>query len=186
MRRLICLSLIAAALTLSGATPVRAQGNNVSAALRAALQARAGHYPLVEIILFPHDSALLVFEDSSYTGKAAAAGTWMFGPPVTEAEADRCPPEKVLGRQIARVLWRLGGKEADLKTVVIRVRGVSGLDRFSHTDMYYGPSQLEGRWAGDSEGRSPGETQAMKPTSTMWKVSAAPSVGRARNLSAIR
>ena len=67
------MSLIAAALTLGGATPVRAQGENVSAALRAALQARAGHYPLVEITVFPHDSALLVFEDSSYTGKAAAA-----------------------------------------------------------------------------------------------------------------
>ena len=186
MRRLICLSLIAAALTLSGATPVRAQGNNVSAALRAALQARAGHYPLVEVILLPHDSALLVFEDSSYTGKAVAARTWMFGPPVTEAEADRCPPEKVLGRQIARVLWRLGGKEADLKTVVVRVRGVSGLDRFSHTDMYYNPSQLEGQWAGDSEGRPLGASQAMKPTSTMWKMSALPSVGSARNLLAIR
>ena len=159
MRRLICLSLIAAAVTLSGATPVRAQGENVSAALRAALQARAGHYQLVEIILFPHDSALLVFEDSSYTGKAVAAGTWMFGPPVTEA---------------------------DLQTVVVRVRGVSGLDRFSHSDMYYNPSQLEGRWAGDSEGRPLGETQAMKPTSTMEKVSAVPSVGSARNLSPFR
>ena len=186
MRRLLCLSLIAVALTLSGATPVRAQGKNASAALRAALQARAGHYPLVEIILFPHDSALLVFEDSSYTGKAVVGRTWMFGPPVTEAEADRCPPEKVLGRQIARVFWRLGGKEADLKAVVVRVRGVSGLDRYSHTDMYYYPSQLEGRWAGDSEGRPLGETQVMKPTSTMWKVSAVPSVGSARNSLAIR
>ena len=186
MRRLICLSLIAAALTLSGATPVRAQGENVSAALRAALQARAGHYPLVEITLFPHDSALLVFEDSSYTGKAVAARTWMFGPPVTEAEADSCPPEKVLGRQIARLLWRRGGKEADLKTVVVRVRGVSGLDRYSHTDMYYYPSQLEGRWAGDSEGRPLGDNAARKPTGTRWKVSAVPSVGSARNLLAIR
>ena len=186
MRRLICLSLVAAALTLSRATPVRAQGENVSAALRAALQARAGHYPLVEITLFPHDSALLVFEDSSYTGKAVAARTWMFGPPVTEAEADSCPPEKVLGRQIARLLWRRGGKEADLKTVVVRVRGVSGLDRYSHTDMYYYPSQLEGRWAGDSEGRPLGDNAARKPTGTRWKVSAVPSVGSARNLLAIR
>ena len=68
----------------------------------------------------------------------------------------------------------------------VRVRGVSGFDRYSHTDMYYYPWQLEGRWAGDSEGRPLGDNAAMKPTSTMGKVSAVASVGSARNSSAIR
>jgi hypothetical protein len=142
--------LIAAALLAGGVATVGAQRTG-SISILGELQARAGHYPLVELKIFLHDSAVLVFEDSSYTGKAVAEGKWMFGPPVTAAEADSCPPEKVLGRQIARVLWRRGGKEADLQTVIVRVHGSAGLDRWSHTDMYYYPPQLEGRWAGDPE-----------------------------------
>jgi hypothetical protein len=150
MPRLIRLLLVVAALPIVRAARVDAQ-QTVSPAVRAEIQARAGRYPLVAITIFAHDSALLEFADSSYTGKAYVAGTWMFGPPVTVAEADSCPPYKVLGRQIARVLWRRGGKEADLKTVIVRVRGVAGLDRFSFADLYYAPSQLEDPWAGDPE-----------------------------------
>jgi hypothetical protein len=147
--------VIAVAFMGCGVSAVGAQGT-VSTAVRAELQARAGHYPLGDVKIFAHDSALLVFEDSSYTGSGRAAGTWMFGPPVTAAEADSCPPEKVLGRQIARILWRRGGKAADLSSVIVRVHGSAGLDRLSYTDMYYYPSQLEGPWAGDPEkGRAP-------------------------------
>jgi hypothetical protein len=147
-RRLLFAVLVA----VCGVNRIGAQ-QGVSAAVRTALQSRAGRYPLVSVALFGHDSALIVFDDSSYTGKARSAGTWMFGPPVTEAEADHCPPEKVLGRQIARVLWKNGGKALALKSVIVRVRGVSGLDRLSWTDMYYEPSQLEGPWAGDPSNR---------------------------------
>src|ERR1019366_7335962 len=150
MLRLIRLALVVAALPIVRAARVDAQ-QTVSAAVRAEIQARAGRYPLVAITIFAHDSALLEFADSSYTGKAYKAGKWMFGPPVTVAEADRCPPYKVLGRRIARVLWRRGGKEADLKTVIVRVRGVAGVDRFSYADLYYASSELEGRWEGDPE-----------------------------------
>jgi hypothetical protein len=152
MRRLACFLLMAVVLAATPVAPLAAQGT-VSAAVRAEVQARAGPYPLVAITLFRPDSALLVFEDSSYSDTARMAGKWMFGPPVSEAEADSCPPEKVLGRRIARVLWRRGGKAAGLKTVIVRVRGTSGLDRLSWTDMFYDPSQLEGPWAGDPERR---------------------------------
>jgi hypothetical protein len=103
----------------------------------AKLQARTGHYPLVAVTIFAHDSALIVFEDSTYTGNALAAGTWMFGPPVTAAEADHCPPQKVLGRQVARIFWRRGGKDAGLKTVIVRVQGTIGLDRYSFVVIQY-------------------------------------------------
>ena len=150
MHRLTSLILCTAVVLIAGATRLNAQ-QGVSPAVRAELQTRAGRYPLVSVSLFRGDSAVLVFDDSSNSGKAAMAGTWMFGPPVTKVEEDGCPPEKVLGRQIARVLWRGGGKEAQLKTVIVRVQGTTGLDLYSRTSMYYEPSQLEGPWAGDPE-----------------------------------
>lgn len=91
-----------------------------------------------------------MFEDSSYTVAAARAGKWMFGSAVTVAEADGCPPEKVLGRKIARVLWHSMGKPQDLQFITIAVRGSTGLDRWSNTTMYYHRSQLDGPWVGDS------------------------------------
>lgn len=121
----------------------------VPAELRSALQQRAGRYPLKDVVVFGRDSALLIFQDSTYTGDAGRAGTWMFGPPVTVAEADNCPPEKVLGRQIARVFWRGLGTRLGLQQVVVQVGGTKGMDQFSRISMFYYPVQLEGLWAGD-------------------------------------
>ncbi|HEU4994299.1 MAG TPA: hypothetical protein VFT29_05745 [Gemmatimonadaceae bacterium] len=141
------LSLIGIAST----TPLHAQGSSPS--LRHALQATAtNRYPLLDVKVFGQDSALLVFQDSAYTGIAANAGTWMFGPPVTAAEADSCPPQKVLGRRIARVFWRQAGKRLGLSSVVVRVRG-DARDPDSYTDLYYYHRELEAPWAGDSGSR---------------------------------
>ena len=118
-------------------------------ALRGAVQAKAKGYPFVGFAFFGGDSALLVFEDSTLTTPALRAKTWMWGPPVTAAEADSCPPEKVLGRQIARSLFRALGQPAGLQQIVVAVRGTLGLDRWSVESMYYFPAQLTGRWAGD-------------------------------------
>ena len=140
------LMLVAALVVASGAGAQAA----VSSSLRAALQARAGaQYPLEDVTILPGDSAVIVFADSTYTGARRQAGTWMFGPPVPPIEQDSCPPEKILGRKIARVLWQNGGRESRLATVIVRVHGTVGVDRFSYTAMYYEPSQLEGPWAGD-------------------------------------
>jgi hypothetical protein len=117
--------------------------------LRAALQEKAGRYPLRDVRVFGRDSALLVFEDSSYSSTAVQRGSWTFGPPVTAAEADRCPPEKVLGRKIARVFWRTAGIELGIQQVVIRVHGAGALEQWNFSDMYYYRDQLEGAWAGD-------------------------------------
>ena len=73
----------------------------------------------------------------------------MFGPPVTDAEADGCPPEKVLGRKIARVLWRGLGRPSELKYIMVTVRGTTGVDRWTTNTMYFHRSQLEDVWAGD-------------------------------------
>ncbi|HEY5218949.1 MAG TPA: hypothetical protein VIJ16_04020 [Gemmatimonadaceae bacterium] len=118
--------------------------------LRRGIQTTADHYPLVGYTFFGSDSATLVFEDSSMTTAALSARTWMFGPSVTKAEADGCPPEKVLGRKIARVLFRELGRPTSLKQVSVVVRGAVGLARWSYEHMYYYPDQLSGRWAGDS------------------------------------
>ena len=82
--------------------------------LRDAVSRRAGGYPFAGFRLFGRDSALLVFDDSTLTGDALRAGHWMFGPPVTAAEADSCPPEKVLGRKIARAFWANWGRPVKL------------------------------------------------------------------------
>lgn len=113
------------------------------------LRREAAPYPLIEVVVQHADSAVLVFQDSSFTGAALRSHTWMFGPPTTKAEDDGCPPEKVLGRKIARVFWREVGKSAGLKTVIVRVRGTQGVDRLSFVDFYYIPAQLEGPWVGD-------------------------------------
>jgi len=73
----------------------------------------------------------------------------MFVPPVTAEEAGGCPPQKVLGRRIARELWRRRGQAIALDQVIVRVHGSTGLDRLSHEDMYYGRADLEGPWVGD-------------------------------------
>ena len=83
------------------------------------------------------------------TGAALQAHTWMFGPAVTAAEADSCPPEKVLGRKIARVLFRALNRPAAIQQIVVAVHGAIGKDRWTGESMYYYREQLEGRWAGD-------------------------------------
>ena len=123
--------------------------SSMDSQLRAALQAKAGSYPLVGYAFFGRDSVLLVFEDSAMTGAALNAHTWMFGPAVTAAEADSCPPEKVLGRKIARVLFRFLDRPAAMQQIVVAVHGTNGKDRWTVEDMYYYREQLEGRWAGD-------------------------------------
>ena len=123
-------------------------------ALREALQQRAGPYPLDSVVFFGNDSALVVLADSSYTGEKVRAGTWMFGPPVTPEEAGKCPPEKVLGQRIARVLWWHHGADTTLQTVIVRVHGTEGADRFSSTSMYYYLQQLREPWVGDTLVRS--------------------------------
>lgn len=137
-----------AVLVASCVTPERPQFT--AAGLTPRIQLAAGHYPLVAINLAAPDSAELVFVDSTLTATGLHAGTWMFGPPVTEAEADSCPPEKVLGRRLARILWREGGKAAGLRMVAVQVRGVDH-ERYTSIRMFYYPVQLEGPWAGDPE-----------------------------------
>ncbi len=142
-------------LTVTAAANARALAaqtttSTVDARVRAALQAKAGDkYPLGDVVIFATDSAVIEFADPTYTGEATRAGTWMFGPPVPVAEQDSCPPPKILGRKIARVLWQNGGKDRHLGTVIVMVHGTAGIDRFSNTRFYYEPSQLDGPWAGD-------------------------------------
>ena len=118
-------------------------------ALRQVIQTEAGKYPLVGFRFFSRDSVLVVFEDSGLTREALRAGTWAFGPPVTKAEADGCPPEKVLGRKIARALWRALGKPPEMSYIKIAVRGTDRIDRWTAMGMYYHHTQLEGPWIGD-------------------------------------
>ncbi len=121
------------------------------AAVRTAVANTARTYPLTGVRMFGRDSVLLVFDDSTLTAAPLNAGTWMFGPPVTAAEADSCPPPKVLGRRIARALYRGLGRPSDLEKVIVLVRGTAGIDRWTAMGMYYYRSELTGRWAGDSE-----------------------------------
>jgi hypothetical protein len=144
------LALAAACIVSAAAAHAAEAQTSVSAAVRAALQAKAGpRYPLGNVTIVAGDSAVIEFADSTYTGEARAARKWMFGPPVPIAEQDSCPPEKILGRKIARVLWQNGGKAAKVQKVVVVVHGTIGKDRWSRTDFYYEPSQLDGPWAGD-------------------------------------
>lgn len=126
---------------------------SLSATMRAAVTAQAAGYRLVGLRHFSRDSVLFVYEDSSLTAAALKARSWMFGPPVTKEEADGCPPEKVLGRRIARELWRQLGKPKSLQYVMIAVRGTVGIDRFTVSYLYYYPEQLEGPWVGEPSRR---------------------------------
>jgi len=133
-------------------TQLQAPGE-LDRAIRDAVVQKAGKYPFVGFRLFGRDSALLVFDDSTLTADAAHANTWTFGPPVTAAEADGCPPEKVLGRKIARVFWSEWGRPAETQYVMVAVRGTRGRDRWTAETMYYRRSQLIEPWAGDPPSR---------------------------------
>lgn len=146
-----------APITLSTQTPL-ALGqlqppSELAQPLRQAVVQKAGKYPLVGFRLFGRDSALLVFDDSALTADALGAKKWTFGPPVTAEEADGCPPEKVLGRKIARVFWRGWGRPPETQYVMVAVRGTRGRDRWTVNTMYYLHGQLEGPWAGDPASR---------------------------------
>jgi hypothetical protein len=121
----------------------------LDSAQRSAIRESAAGYPFAGFRLFGRDSVLLVFDDSTLTSDALAAHRWMFGPPVTAAEADSCPPEKVLGRRIARAFWAAWGRPGETQHVMVAVRGTEGRDRWTAETMYYHRSQLHGPWAGD-------------------------------------
>ena len=115
--RMIQISLLAIGLavpTVSAQVPIEFGALEPPAALSPALQravaAKAANYPFAGFRMLGRDSVLLVFEDSTLTVAGLRAHTWMFGPPVTTAEADSCPPEKVLGRKIARAFWNAAGR----------------------------------------------------------------------------
>lgn len=118
----------------------------------------AKSYPLDSAVQYGRDSIVLVFRDSTFTSDRLEAGTWMFGPPATKAEADGCPPEKVLGRRIAREVWSALGKPRQLQQVIVRIRGPRVGDEFDYTEMqwdfYYPRFQLTGQWVGDAIGSS--------------------------------
>jgi hypothetical protein len=143
------LAVVLAASLVVAPKNLRSQAPISSAAIRANLQRVSGPYPVLDIEWFGRDSARIVVEDSSRTTAAVTQHTWLFGPPVTAAEAAGCPPQKVLGRRIARALWRLQAKAVDVQQIIVRVHGRSGLDRLSFEDMYYGRSDLDDPWIGD-------------------------------------
>jgi hypothetical protein len=121
--------------------------------LRQAIEALTPRYPFEGFRQFGADSVLLVFSDSALTGKSLTDHTWMFGPPVTDAEADSCPPRKVLGRKIARVYWRAVGSPKAIQVIMVAVHGTSGVDRWSVETMFYPYGQLAARWVGDGKPR---------------------------------
>ncbi|HSB55708.1 MAG TPA: hypothetical protein VLD58_15210 [Gemmatimonadales bacterium] len=114
------------------------------------LQALAGAYPLLAATEYPPDSAVLIFEDSSLAPDHQRPGQWMFGPPVTEEEAAGCPPPKVLGRKLARLLYRRTGKAAPLKTIVVEVKAPAPFGQ-NRARMYYYLQELQEPWAGDRD-----------------------------------
>ena len=124
----------------------------VTPELKAALQTRAGAYPLKEVVLYGRDSAEVFFEDSLLTRDALEAETWMFGPPVTAEEAGACPPEKVLGQRIARELWWRLGADTTLQQIVVRVKATK-MDQLAEIGMYYYLEQVRDPWVGDTLGR---------------------------------
>ncbi|MBI3567914.1 MAG: hypothetical protein HY084_06920 [Gemmatimonadetes bacterium] len=123
----------------------------LDAPVRSAVVATSIGYRLAGFRQFAADSVLLVYDDSSLTAAALRAHKWMFGPPTTVAENDGCPPEKVLGRKIARALWRQLGRPKALQQVMIAVRGTVGTDRWTTEAMFYYPEQLDGPWVGDAK-----------------------------------
>jgi hypothetical protein len=123
-------------------------------ALQNLLRRSAGSYPLDSAYAVRVDSAVLVFGDVSLTPAAVEAGTWMFGPATTKAEEDGCPPEKVLGRRLARLLWTYIGKPKELAIVTVRVRGPLVEDALGSAtqiseELFYPRFQLTGPWVGD-------------------------------------
>jgi hypothetical protein len=67
------------------------------------------------------------------------------------AEADSCPPEKVLGRKLARLYWRTDGRSKEVKLVMVAAHGTRGIDRWTVITMYYPYGQLTAPWIGDRE-----------------------------------
>lgn len=152
------LTLCVAPLTVSAQGPV-ALGpldapTALDSALRRAVVAKAGAYTFVGAKRFARDSVVLVFDDSTLTSAGVQANTWMFGPPVTAAEADSCPPEKVLGRKIARAFWKAWGRPSETQLVIVAVRGTRGKDRYTAQYMIYPRRQLTDAWMGDPIDRS--------------------------------
>lgn len=157
--RLAALVLCAATTALAAQVPLEFQPIEHPAALgpelRAAVLGNAAGYSFAGFRRFGRDSVLLVFDDSTLTADAIHAHTWMFGPPVTAAEADSCPPEKVLGRRIARAFWRASGLPPEMQSIIVGVRGTRGIDRWTAETMYYWHAQLSGPWVGDSNPPTP-------------------------------
>ena len=154
MRVLLCGFLCAIPFAPSlGQTPIEFQPlrapSTLAPQVRAAIELKAGSYQFEGYRLFAKDSALLVFVDSSLTATGLRAHTWIFGPPVAAAEADSCPPEKVLARKLARTFWRRQGRPAELQYMIVAVRGTTGPDRWTATSMYFQNFQLAQAWAGD-------------------------------------
>jgi hypothetical protein len=152
----VSLSLITCAIPVAiatGQTPIAFQPLSAPSSLapevRAAIEQKAGPYQFEGLRLFAKDSALLVFVDSGLTFTGLSSHTWMFGPSVSVAEADSCPPEKVLARKIARIFWRSWGRPAEVQYMIVAVRGTKGPDRWTATTMYFQKFQLEQAWAGD-------------------------------------
>lgn len=145
--------LILCAALVAGATSGDAQ-QPVARAIHATLQRVAGPYALDSVHALQKDSVVLVLRDTTLTATALEAGTWMFGPPTTKAEEDGCPPEKVLGRRLARLVWAELGRPATLQLVTVRVRGPMtgdplGTLRKVSVDLFYPRFQLTGPWVGD-------------------------------------
>jgi hypothetical protein len=149
LRTLILLCVIPC--VLAACDPGRARPG--VAALGVALQARAGAYPIVDVQLFGSDSANVVVEDSALTMNSIATQTWMFGPPVSAAEAGECPPEKVLGQRIARELWWRLDEASRPAQVSIQVKSARRDGQMTEVVMYYYLSQLQNAWVGDTLGR---------------------------------
>ncbi|MFA6165473.1 MAG: hypothetical protein WC700_02580 [Gemmatimonadaceae bacterium] len=143
------------ALTLASATSEAQQP--IARNVHAQLQRAAGPYPLDSAYALGRDTVVLVLRDSTLTPATAAAGSWMFGPPPTKAEEDGCPPEKVLGRRLARIVWTELGTPADLQLVIVRVQGpLTGSPLGSMIqvteNLFYPRFQLTGPWVGDRPG----------------------------------
>lgn len=144
---------------LAGASPVAAQfpfepALTKPAALpswvRRGVKAQAPRYRMVGGNVFGTDSILIAFEDSTLTSKGLQDSTWTFGPKPTKAESEQCPPEKVLGRKIARAVWREAGRPASWKMVAIQVRGTGDFEKYTGVTMFYYYTELAAPWVGDN------------------------------------